>query len=138
MATNPFDELIKMIQDTQKTFKNTTYEVLGDIKDDWVKEARDIAPIDSSNLRKQIDGTIEKGSLGFDSELIISSNAIQEHEGKTFNYAYYIHEGYMAKDGKHLRTYGTEEEFLTESLDEEKYKAWFEREINKKLKGLGW
>lgn len=138
MANNPFDDLLKMLQNTHKTFQDTSYEVLSDIKDDWIREARDIAPIDTSNLRKQIDGTIEKGGTGFSSELIVSSNAVQEREGKTFNYAYYIHEGYMAKDGKKLRTIGTEEEFLTKSLDEEKYKKWFEKEINQKLKGLGW
>lgn len=109
---------------------------LRDIKDDWVKEARNIAPLDTSNLRKQIEGRVEDDMLGM--RTIITANAKQNSGGKDFNYGYYIHEGHMAEDGKSLKRSGTTEKFLDESADEEKWLRMIEEEIADKLRKAGW
>lgn len=108
-------------------------QAMDDIKDDWVKGARDIAPLDSGNLRKQIEGEVD-GS-GFNSEVIVTANAKQEGG---FNYGYYIHE--LNAGGKNLRHEGTVKKFLDESADrrEEKWKDWLEEEIGEALKKAGW
>ncbi len=109
---------------------------MDDIKDDWIREARDIAPLDTSNLRRQIDGEVE--GAGLSSEVIVTANAQSKNNGRRFNYAYYIHEGHMADDGKKLRHSGTVEKFLDESVDETKWRGWLEDEIKDALKREGW
>lgn len=111
-------------------------QALDDIKDDWVRLSRDIAPIDSSNLRKQIKGDID-GS-GLDSELIIAANATSASKGTPFNYAYYIHE--KNAGGKSLRGNGTVKKFLDEPAEkrEEVWQKWLEEEIAEALKREGW
>lgn len=109
---------------------------MDDIKDDWVKEARDIAPLDSGNLRKQIHGEVDGEALN--SSVIVTANATQKTGGKRFNYGYYIHEGHMAEDGKKLRTPGTVEKFLDKSANESKWQGWLDDEIGDALKKAGW
>lgn len=105
-------------------------QALGDIKDDWVKEARDIAPLDSSNLRRQINGELEGQALN--STAIVTANAKQDG----FNYGYYIHE--LGAGGKNLRTPGTVKEFLDVSADEAKWQRWLEEDIREALQKAGW
>ena len=110
-------------------------QAMDDIKDDWVKEARDIAPLDTSNLRKQIAGEVEGGAL--DLSAIVTGNATQESKGgKRFNYGYYIHE--KNAGGNQLRTPGTVKKFLDESADEAKWQKWLEEEVGDALKKAGW
>lgn len=59
-----------------------------EIKQDWVKEARDIAPLDSGNLRRQIRGS-KKGAL-LNTSVEVKGNANDAATG--FNYGLYIHE----------------------------------------------
>ncbi|MEH6941680.1 hypothetical protein [Bacillus sp. JJ722] len=103
---------------------------LDDIKDDWVKEARDIAPLDTSNLRKQIQGELEGQALN--TSVVVTANAKQDG----FNYGYYIHE--LDAGGRNLRTPGTEKQFLDKSADEEKWQRWLEEEVLEELEGEGW
>ncbi|MFJ7855296.1 hypothetical protein ACIQX3_21395 [Peribacillus frigoritolerans] len=108
---------------------------MDEIKDDWVRRARDIAPIapkGGGNLRRQIAGEAEGNDLN--QTVIVTANASQ----KGFNYGYYIHEGHMAEAGKKLRTEGTVEEFLDQSADEAKWKRWLEEDIAEALKKAGW
>ncbi|CAM3640493.1 hypothetical protein [Mesobacillus zeae] len=105
-------------------------QALDDIKDDWVREARDIAPLDTGNLRRQIAGEVEGQELN--SKVIVTANAAQ----KGFNYGYYIHEENAG--GKSLRTSGTVKKFLDESADEAKWQRWLEEEIENELKKAGW
>jgi hypothetical protein len=101
--------------------------------DDWVREARDIAPIDKGTLRRGIkaDG-VRKDANGLTAE--ISSTAI-EHD---FNYAYYIHE--EDAGGKNLRTPGTVKQYLDKSAEDNKDKwiGWVEQEIIDELRRAGW
>lgn len=105
-------------------------QAMDDIKDDWVRGARDIAPLDTSNLRQQIAGEVEGQELN--SKVIVTANAAQ----KGFNYGYYIHEENAG--GKSLRTPGTVKKFLDESADEAKWQRWIEEEITDELKRAGW
>lgn len=122
-------------------------QALDDIKDDWVREARDIAPIApdrpkraGGNLRKQINGELEGQAL--ESSVIVTANATQKSKktGKTFNYAYYIHEGHMAADGKSLQHPGTVEKFLDESAEKRQaeWQRMIEEDIRDALRREGW
>lgn len=112
---------------------------LGEIKDDWVRESRDIAPIDpgpGGNLRRQIKGdVINPGASG---TVEIHANATQDTGGKRFNYAYYIHE--HDAGGGTLRTPGTVKKFLDESAESRKgeWQQWLEEEVAKELGKAGW
>jgi hypothetical protein len=111
---------------------------MGDVKDDWVREARDIAPLDTGNLRQQINGAVEPD--GINSAVVVTANATARSGGGNFNYAYYIHEGQMAADGKRLRYPGTVEQFLDESAESNKqrYMQMLENEIKEELRRGGW
>jgi hypothetical protein len=101
---------------------------------DWVKEARDIAPLDKGTLRRGIRNGRVSGTELQTLEADIISTAIE----RNFNYAYYIHE----KDagGKNLRTPGTEKKYLDKSGEdnEAKWLRWIEEEIRTELAREGW
>lgn len=130
--------LVNLLERSPEAAGRGAKRAMGDIKDDWVRGARDIGPLDTGNLRRQISGK-QKGS-GLEGEVIVTANATSKSGGRRFNYSYYIHEGGMAADGKHLRTPGTVEEFLAESADrsEERWKAMLENEIREELNRAGW
>lgn len=106
-----------------------------DIKDDWKRESRDVAPLDTGNLRRQISGKVDGN--GLDSVVEIEANALTSQR---FNYAYYIHEGGMSADGKSLRHPGTVEEFLKQPAEqsEQRWAQILEREIREQLRREGW
>lgn len=103
---------------------------MNDIKDDWIREARDIAPLDKSNLRQQIAGETTKQLL--ETDVVLTANAQQ----RGFNYGYYIHE--LDAGGKSLQTTGTVKKFLDESVDESKWSERIVSEITEELRGAGW
>lgn len=106
---------------------------LGDIKRDWVRASRDIAPLDSSNLRRQIESEVfEPGANGY-----IETRANAENIGH-FNYGYYIHE--MDAGGRNLLTMGTEKKFLDVSAEDSivEWARWLEEEVQRELNALGW
>lgn len=110
--------------------------VLGDIKDDWVREAIDIAPLDKRMLRDSIHGeVINPGTSG---SVEVHANAAQNTGGKRFNYAYYIHE--MNAGGRTLKLAGAEKKFLDVALERRRaeYQRWLEDEIKAELKKAGW
>lgn len=108
---------------------NGAKQAMDGIKDDWVRGARDIAPLDTGNLRRQIAGDVE--GRGLDLKTIVIANAAQ----RDFNYGYYIHE--EDAGGKSLKTSGTVKKFLDESADEEKWKRWLEEEIRDAIQREG-
>ncbi|MEK3995463.1 hypothetical protein MKY29_11980 [Psychrobacillus sp. FSL K6-2365] len=112
----------------------TTEEVLDEIKDDWVMEARDIAPLKSGNLRQQIKGTVQES--GMNSSVMVTGNATNRTGNGDFNYGYYIHE--LDAGGDSLRTPGTEKKFLEKSVDETKWQRMLVQRVLNKLRGLGW
>lgn len=109
---------------------------LGDIKNDWVRESRDLAPLDKSHLRKQIRGDVV--NPGISGMVEVHANAGQNVSGKRFNYAYYIHE--QDAGGRTLRLAGAEKKFLDAALERRRseYQRWLEEEIKAELKKQGW
>lgn len=109
-------------------------EALDEIKDDWVMEARNLAPLDSGNLRQQIKGRVQEA--GLDSAIMVTANARNSSNNGNFNYGYYIHE--LDAGGDQLRNPGTEKKFLEKSVDEQKYQRHLVRKVKEKLRSLGW
>jgi hypothetical protein len=103
-----------------------------DALDDWVREARDNAPIDSGNLRKQIHAEPIEGS-GLNLTGSVTANAVSKWKGGNFNYAYYIHE---VKE----RAVTGDPKFLDNPAkqNEEKWRGWIREEIENELKKAGW
>jgi len=88
------------------------------IKNDWVADSVDLAPVDSSNLQKQINGQVD------DVSVIVRGNARHDDRGDIFNYGYYIHE---VRGNK----------FLDDAFDEAKAQQALEREVEKALRKAG-
>lgn len=131
-------KLLEAMRKSPEAAERGAKQALGDIKDDWVREARDIAPIapNGGNLRKQIHGNVK--GIGNEGLVEIEANATQDTGGKRFNYAYYIHE--HDAGGKQLRTPGTVKKFLDESGEKRKgeWQKWLEEEIKDALEKEGW
>lgn len=104
---------------------------LTDIKNDWKAGAVDDAPIDTGNLRRQIQA--EVFDPGTDGYIEVIANATRESKGKRFNYAYYIHEDKgVVKTG--------EKKFLDKTAEKRQdvWQRWLEDEVEKELKKAGW
>lgn len=113
---------------------------LDEVLDEWVNDARNVAPIDKGMLRGGIQrGPIEGTGL-YLTGTVDANRTERSRKGRRFNYAYYIHEGFAAKAGKRLRTPGTIEKFLEQPLkeNESRYQAIVERAIEKELRKQGW
>lgn len=101
---------------------------LKDIKNDWVAEAIDAAPVDTANLRRQIAGeVINPGTSG-----LIEVHANATRGQSRFNYAYYIHEDAG-------RAVSGEKKFLDKPAEanEAKWQRWLEEELEKELRRAG-
>ncbi|MGE6488512.1 hypothetical protein [Paenisporosarcina sp. NPDC076898] len=123
------------IQHAPKVAGEAAVKGLDSIKDDWVMEARDIAPLDSGNLRKQIKGKVNPD--GLESNVMVTGNAVNHTSGYgRFNYGYYLHE--LQAEGKKLQTPGTEYEFLDKSVDESRWQTILEGRILSALGKIGW
>lgn len=108
-------------------------KALDDIKDDWVVKSRNVAPLDTRNLRDQIEGEVER--IGPEElEIIVTANARTDN----FNYGYYIHE--QDAGGKNLRHPGTIKKFLDKpaEMSEDKWLKWVEEEVEEELGNGGW
>lgn len=133
--TSNINEYMRLIQQTPGAMADGLESALDDIKKDWHTEAREIAPIDKGDLRQQIKS--QASNTGLDGTVVIESNA---RSSSGFNYAYYIHEGHMAADGKRLRTPGTVEKYLEESAEQRKgeWVEWIEDDVEHELRRKGW
>lgn len=98
---------------TPERTKAGTTEAFKQIKNDWVADARDEAPNDTGNLRRQINGTAN--AVG----VMLTDNAINNG----FNYAYYIHE----IEG---------DKYLDRTIDEDAVKVQLEEAIKQALRGV--
>jgi hypothetical protein len=107
---------------------------LHDSLDDWVREARDIAPLDKGTLRRGINSEGVKGT-GLNLLGEVSSVAVESSKAGRFNYAYYIHE--LDAGGKSVNG---EKQYLDKSGDQNKAKwsRWIEEEIEAELRKGGW
>lgn len=125
---------------------NATVDAIGagakrgmhDALDDWLRESRDIAPLDKGTLRQNIhqDNVIQNG-LNIEGGLV--ANAVESSPGwPRFNYAYYLHE--VKGDIKRPTTPGTVAKFLDEPAreHERRWVKMIENEINEEVKRKGW
>jgi hypothetical protein len=103
---------------------------LHDALDDWVIEAKDIAPIDKGTLRR---GITAGGVAGTGADLKATINSVAKESN--FNYAYYIHE--EDAGGKNV---GGEKKYLDKSGEDnkDKWMRWVEEEIRAELQREGW
>jgi hypothetical protein len=124
--------LIRLIERSPEAAARGAKQGLHDALDDWVRESRDIAPIDKGTLRRSITNQGVEGS-GLNLEGTVSANATERWRGGTFNYAYYIHEV-----TEHAVT--GEAKFLDKPAkeNEQKWREWIEDEIKDELKKAGW
>lgn len=109
---------------------------LGDIKNDWVRESRDVAPLDTSNLRRQISGKVEMQS-GANGYVEIEGNATQGGSSR-FNYGWWIHE--QNAGGRSLQYAFAEKKFLDKPAEENerKWLGWIQEEIDVEIRRNGW
>lgn len=129
------EPLKKAINRAPEEFRQGAAAGLEAVKDEWVMEAVDIAPVDKGDLRRSIKGRVKND--GLNSNVTITANAVtRTRAGTRFNYAYYIHE----KDagGRRLRTPGTEKKFLDKSFDQKRFQKILEDKIFGRLRGKGW
>jgi hypothetical protein len=94
---------------------NEIKHTLREIRDDWIMRSRDVAPLDTGYLRKQIEGRIN------DTKLIVTGNATNNTRSGSFNYGYWLHEA--APPSTSLRMPGTTLKFLDEPA-KERENAW--------------
>lgn len=110
---------------------------MDEVKQDWVKESVDVAPMDpeptGGNLRRQIQG--EREGSGMNSVVKVAGNATA---GDGFNYGLYIHE--HDAGGRSLRQAGAEKKFLDKPAEDnkDKWRDWLEEDVKKAMKGAGW
>jgi hypothetical protein len=127
--------LIDLIEKSPEAAARGAKRGLHDALDDWVREARDIAPIapvKGGTLRRSITAHEIEGD-GLNLEGTVSANATERWRGGTFNYAYYIHEvteHAVTGDPKFLDKPAQE--------NERKWYGWIEDEIKDELKKAGW
>lgn len=128
------NDYLRLLRQTPDAMADGVKSATDDIKRDWHTEAENIAPLDTGNLRQRIKSKVEGADI--DRDVVIESNA----NNKGFNYAYYIHEGHMAADGKRLRTPGTVEKYLEESAEKRKgeWVQWLEDDVEGELRSKGW
>jgi hypothetical protein len=107
---------------------------LDEVKDDWVRRSRDIAPLNKGNLRRQIDGKVIGGDT-----VIVTGNAAENSKGYgRFNYGYWLHE--KAPSSTNLTTPGTKLKFLDDVSkgSESKWYRRIEENIEDEIKKGGW
>ena len=124
--------LIRLIERSPEAAARGAKRGLHDALDDWVRQSRDIAPIDGGTLRKSIHKNPIEGS-GLNLEGTVSANATERWRNGTFNYAYYIHEvteHAVTGDPKFLDNPAKQ--------NENKWRGWIEDEIRDELKKAGW
>jgi hypothetical protein len=124
--------LIDLIRKSPEVAAEGAKRGLHDALDDWVRQSRDIAPINGGTLRKSIHKNPIEGS-GLNIEGSVSANATERWRGGTFNYAYYIHEvteHAVTGDPKFLDNPAKQ--------NEQKWRDWIEDEIRDELKKAGW
>lgn len=102
---------------------------LNDVKNDWLTESEQIAPMQDGHLREALDGTVNDLSV----EVGVKSSDLKRTSGKAFNYAAYIHD----YDG---RAVTGEKKFLdvAAQTNQADWERMMERSLENSLKKAGW
>ena len=102
---------------------------LNDVKNDWLTESEQIAPIQDGHLREALDGTVNDLSV----EVGVKGSDLKRTSGKDFNYAAYIHD----YEG---RAVTGEKKFLdvAAQTNQTDWERMLERSLENSLKKAGW
>lgn len=124
---------ISVLGATPKAVYTGAKRGLHDAMDEWLAESRDVAPLDSGQLRRLMETEVD----GLTGE--ITANAVESSpKYGRFNYAYWLHED----DGQkaNLHTPGTVHKFLDDPAEEnrDKWLRHIESEIMTEVKRKGW
>lgn len=131
-------ELKRAVENTPDAIRSGAKSGMHDVLNDWRIQSTDLAPIDTSTLRKNIKTGIDAES-GVNMSGKISANAYNgTYGGQRFNYAYYIHE--VLGNNFRGKQPGTIGKFLDEPAerDEDRWGSHIESEIESELKRKGW
>lgn len=124
-ATIDTAKLERAIRRTPSKMNKHSKIALSEIRDDWVADARDIAPLDTGNLRRQIKGKSDSKKI----------TVFGSAKNNGFDYGLYLHEyGLETK----LKTPGTRHQFLDESIDEAEVATKIINATIDALKEAGW
>lgn len=115
-------ELVKKMDATPKAVGQSAQTAMKSIARDWKQQARDVAPIDTGSLRRDIE---EKLNVGNGANIVVEMSSNTYNSG--FNYAYYQHE---VNGRKYLDT--------TAERNTGKWGEYIEKEIAKGVKKAGW
>lgn len=124
-ATINVERMERAISRTPSKMRKHSRKALMEIKDDWVADARDIAPLDTGNLRRQINGRSDN------KKVVVFGSA----KNQGFDYGLYLHE---YGDHTKLQTPGTKHKFLDESIDETEVAVKITNAVIDALKEAGW
>lgn len=127
------DGLIRLLEKSPKAVYDGAKRGLHDTMNEWLSKSRDIAPLDSGNLRRQLHTEVDDKVLAGE----IYGNAV-EYSLKygRFNYGYWLHEIHTGN----LSTPGTVHKFIDAPAkkDKEKWLRHIEKEIEAEAKRKGW
>ncbi|GLY11414.1 hypothetical protein [Pseudobacillus badius] len=110
--------------------KNAAVDGIHAALQEWMMEAKKVAPVDTSNLKNEIETEINRAEMA--GELI--SNA---YSSTGFDYAYYLHEVGSQK-GYRPKKAGKSLEWLKATNDPDRSLATAERTIVQKMRAKGW
>ena len=111
-----------------------------DAVDEWRREATDLAPLKTGDLRRGISSDVKKAGDNYVGE--VTATAVTTRGGSRFDYASYIHNVYPKKYGEQFRnptTPGTIPRFIDKPAEdhEREWGKQIEREIKAELRRRG-
>ncbi|MEK4030797.1 HK97 gp10 family phage protein [Pseudobacillus sp. FSL P4-0506] len=110
--------------------KNAAVDGMHAALQEWMMEAKKVAPIDTGNLKNKIETEINRAQM----EGALISNS---YSSTNFNYAYYQHE-VGSKKGYRPKKPGKSLEWLKVTNDPDRSLETVERTIIQKMRGKGW
>lgn len=122
-------ELQKALARSPKAVSTGLTSGLNDVKNDWLTESEQIAPLQDGHLRESLEGTVDDLTL----EVGVKGSDLKRTSGKDFNYAAYIHD----YEG---RAVTGEKKFLdvAAQTNQAEWGRMLERSLESELKKAGW
>lgn len=102
---------------------------LNDVKNDWITESEQIAPLKDGHLREALSGEVRDLSV----EVGVKGSDLRRTSGKDFNYAAYIHD----YEG---RAVSGEKKFLdvAAQTNQAEWERMMERSLERTFRRAGW
>lgn len=125
-----YAESMRELQKLPYDLKNAAVDGMHAALQEWMMEAKKIAPVDTSNLVNEIETEINRSQM----EGALISNA---YSSTGFNYAYYLHE-VGSRKGYRPKKAGKSLEWLKQTNDPDRSLATVERVIVEQMRAKGW